>query len=88
MRVNVTLTGLLKVHMCGRISCTKQIRWKSKTLKVRLRFMFHYRALYLRTPLTPQHSSTDLRPSESASLQTRNKSRTLWAESLTHPHRP
>ena len=73
--LNVTHNGLLKVHMCGRISCTKQIAWKSKTLKVRLRFMFHYRTLPMRH-LTPQHSSAALRVSESAVFD-RNKSRTL-----------
>src|SRR5882757_1175917 len=73
--LNVTHNGLLKVHMCGRISCTKQIRWKSKTPKVRLRFMFHYRALPERG-LKPQRSSTALRASESAVFD-RNKSRTL-----------
>jgi len=61
--------------MCGRISCTKQIRWKSETLKVRLRFMFHYRTLPKRH-LTPQHSSTAPRASESAVFD-RNKSRIL-----------
>jgi hypothetical protein len=42
---------------------------------VRLRFMFHYRTLPKRH-LTPQHSSTALRASESAVFD-RNKSRTL-----------
>jgi hypothetical protein len=73
--LNVTHFGLLKVHMCGRISCRKQIRWKSKTLKVRPRFMFHYRTLPERR-LKPQRSSTALRASESAVFD-RNKSRTL-----------
>jgi hypothetical protein len=67
--------GLLKVHMCGRISCSKQIRWKSKTPKVRLRFMFHYRTLTERR-LKPQRSSTALRASESTVFD-RNKSRTF-----------
>ena len=61
--------------MCGRISCTKQIRWKSEILKVRLRFMFHYRTLPERH-LMPEHSSAALRASESAVFD-RNKSRTL-----------
>jgi hypothetical protein len=61
--------------MCGRISCTKQIGWKSKALKVRLRFMFHYRT-YLRRRLKPQRSSTVRRASENAVFDC-NKSRTL-----------
>jgi hypothetical protein len=39
---NVTHTGLLKVHGCVNLKHTTQIRWKEKTFKVRLRFMFHY----------------------------------------------
>src|SRR6187402_480507 len=73
--LNVTHNGLLKVHMCGRISCTKQIGWKSKTLKVRLRFMFHYRTFAERHEKQPR-SSTALRASESAAFGC-NKSRTL-----------
>src|SRR5258708_2505895 len=41
---NVPHIDHLKVHVCGRLSARKQISWKSKTSKVRLRFMFHYRS--------------------------------------------
>src|SRR5271165_4992088 len=80
--LNVTHNGLLKVHTCGRISCTKQIRWKSETLKVRLRFMFHYHTLPKRH-LTPQNSSTALRP-----LKARSSTATKSAPWQTKSHSP
>ncbi len=61
--------------MCGRVSLTKQIGYKIKILKVRLRFMFHYCLSPIRHP-NLWAIPCALRHQESAAFG-RNKNRTL-----------